>query len=484
MKFSNTFLTKILVLSTVAAIYLLSCTTEKPDATSTSTYDDVLMADASTACECDASWFPHSQTPAPAEGKGSPFDTTSTTNCMFHQWSWQKFLYLTKPQSNGKPLFLDEFTEVDAKMEVVQPQLGEALVLSSTGQAGGGGILKTNPHYSANQSAATVYYSIHMNATMFDAATAFRTAILNGTLPANNKETFPIGSVELKVSWVDVNALDPSVADSYYTTTAAVQQSGGTYTVETVALLGVHVVGVVINHPEFIWATFEHHDMAPDFDWNTSEASSATEAFLFETGSTNTLAGIQWDGTTKVPVLANKAYTLFELGIPRTTNNAFVNTSQAEPANYNNITSIDSCVAANLQDIWNNYYYKGSIWLNMDGLTPAQQADTIVSLAYGIGNVAPGAMPRGSTGNANLTMETFEQTFAPDISQTGTISKISNCFSCHSGVGFASDKPKSPIYLSHVFDGYLQAGTGKTMQQINELKFIQYRELKETLTKE
>ncbi|WP_367391872.1 hypothetical protein [Lewinella sp. LCG006] len=482
MKVSTTFLTRALLVSTIATLYLFSCTPEKP--TDTSTYDEVLMAEVSTACECEASWFPHSQTPAPQEGKGSPFDTTSTTNCMFHQWSWQKFLYLTKPQSDGKPLFLEEFIEVDAKMEVTQPQQGEALVLSSTGQAGGGGILKTNPHFSTNQSAATVYYSIHMNTTMYEAATAFRTAILNGSLPANNKETFPIGSVELKVSWVDADALDPSVADAYYTTTAAVQQADNSYRVETVALLGMHVVGVVINHPEFIWATFEHHDMAPDFDWNTSEASSATETLLFGTGSTNTLEGIQWDGSNKVPKLPNNAYTLFEFGIPRTSNNAFVNTSQAEPANYNNIISIDSCVAANLQDVWNNYYYKGSLWLNMDGLTPTQQADTIVALANNIGNVAPGAIPRGSTANANLTMETFEQTFAPDISETNVISNISNCFSCHGGVGFASDKPKSPIYLSHVFDGYLQAGKGKTMQQINELKFVQYREMRSGLAKQ
>ncbi|NQY05497.1 MAG: hypothetical protein HRT68_04640 [Flavobacteriaceae bacterium] len=40
---------------------------------------------------CDTSWFPRAQTPAPAEVKGNQFDAKTTTNCIFHQWSWQKF---------------------------------------------------------------------------------------------------------------------------------------------------------------------------------------------------------------------------------------------------------------------------------------------------------------------------------------------------------------------------------------------------------
>ena len=48
------------------------------------------------SCNCETSWFPHEKTPAPKEGDGSPFDSKSTTNCDFHQWSWQKFLWVTK----------------------------------------------------------------------------------------------------------------------------------------------------------------------------------------------------------------------------------------------------------------------------------------------------------------------------------------------------------------------------------------------------
>lgn len=51
--------------------------------------DKTAYADnAAESCNCEAGWFPHEQTPAPAEGDGSPFDSSSTTNCIFHQWSW------------------------------------------------------------------------------------------------------------------------------------------------------------------------------------------------------------------------------------------------------------------------------------------------------------------------------------------------------------------------------------------------------------
>src|ERR1041385_514811 len=70
-------------------------------------------------CNCESFWFPHASTPAPKEGIGSPFDTTSTTNCMFHQWSWQKFLWLTKPLANGRVLFEDSLLQVDAVLNPV-----------------------------------------------------------------------------------------------------------------------------------------------------------------------------------------------------------------------------------------------------------------------------------------------------------------------------------------------------------------------------
>ena len=93
---------------------------------------------------CETDWVPHNQTPPPEEGNGSPFDTTSTTNSIFHQWSWQKFLWLTKPMENGKPLFEDSLTLVDNQLIPVNPIDDVSLVLTDIGQAGSKGILMSN----------------------------------------------------------------------------------------------------------------------------------------------------------------------------------------------------------------------------------------------------------------------------------------------------------------------------------------------------
>lgn len=169
---------------------------------------------------CDTSWFPHNQTPEPKEGKGSPFDVSNTTNAIFHQWSWQKFLWLTKPVFKGKklfikegkkeiplyvgkvlPLFLDseKIHQVTSHMKMVSQKEGTALVLTDTLQAGSSGVLRTNPKYNKENISATVFYSIHVDSIMKTAAEKFKDSIINGKLEKNNLSAFPVGSLELKV---------------------------------------------------------------------------------------------------------------------------------------------------------------------------------------------------------------------------------------------------------------------------------------------
>ena len=72
--------------------------------------------------------------------------------------------------------------------------------------------------------------------------------------------------IELKTSWVDASTVgDPA---SFVTVNAEVPvfsanadntewtQSGTA--IKQLALVGFHVVGTVQDHPEFVWATFEH----------------------------------------------------------------------------------------------------------------------------------------------------------------------------------------------------------------------------------
>lgn len=406
----------------------------------------------SAPCECESSWFPHEQTPAPAEGDGSPFDSKTTTNCDFHQWSWQKFLWVTKPLPSGNPFFLDSLTLVSPQMEDVAPQLGIKLALSSINQAGSRGVLRSNPKF--NNATDTVYYSIHVNNLLKDKAVTTAALINSGKLPVSNSETFPVGALELKVSWINIDAIAKEQQKNYFTTKAAVLNSKGKYVARTVALLGMHVVGIVKNHPEFIWATFEHKDMAPVYDKKNNSVTAANEMLFYEKGTSTGINGIKWQKSTASPITPNKAFILYEYGIPKDLGTgSFMATSQTEPVNFNNIDNINKCVASNLKDVFNNYFYNGSIWLDFDGFSSQDQIKAIVT--RDISSALPDSLARGSVNLANITMETYTQTFQNDIHQINNTNLIS-CFYCHQSENFDDKRPgKSPLFLSHLFGDYL-----------------------------
>lgn len=423
-------------------------------------------------CIVSPSWFPHSQTPAPEEGDGSPFDTSSTTNQIFHQWSWNKFLWLTKPDRGGNPLFLNplKVKQVSSNMQALTIPAGANLVLQDSAQAGSSALLQTNPGYN-NGVGGKVYYSIHMNLEMYAAALTFATLIKNGEIPPSNKKVFPVGSFELKVAWVPVSAIPQAKQSLYYTTTAALIPFQGASPINTeVALIGMHVVGVVKNHPEFIWATFEHDDLSPDYDWTANSASSTIDQLLFKSGSVSGIDGIVYDSATRFGKTPNAVFDLFQYGIPQNPNGSFMNTSQQGAVEFDNVDGINQCVKGQLDDVWKNYFYNGSIWLNMDGKTAAQQVQIIDSLGNNISNATPGSFARGSVNCANVTMETFTQTFVT-TQDSINVKNLASCFSCHTAGKFGTKGTiTSPLYLSHIFQDYVFKKQGKTDKQVEEIK--------------
>lgn len=452
----------------LCCFFLISCKEDTKVENKESNGDLAYRSEAS-ACNCEDSWFPHAQTPAPEEGKGSPFDTKSTTNCMFHQWSWQKFLWLTKPQSNNNPLFLNELTQVDDDLTPTPKQSGATIALKYTQQAGSNGVLTANPHYASDSKNPnvnyTVYYSIHSNDILLKAAKNFKDSIISKKISENNLKMFPVGALELKVSWVDVNTIKADEQQHYFITTAAVVDNKGNYQLRKMALLGMHVVGVVINHPEFIWATFQHKDIAPVYDWKKHAVDSNAERLLY-TPKANALQGILYGGN-------NQPYDLFKFGVPKTQDDEFMKTCQQEPMNFDNIKSINDCVASKLDDVWKNYFYNGSIWIDTDGMLPEKQAETLVTWGDSLNNAKPNGIARGSLNNANITMETFTQTFQKDINAIN-VSNVVNCLDCHNAVSFAQGKPRSPLYVSHIFNAYIKKSQGKTTLEIDQLKDVDF----------
>lgn len=476
------FIGILVVLAIIAVVFLFN----KKEILEKTGFSSKYASVSSNPCDCETNWFPHDQTPAPKEGDGSPFDNESTTNCDFHQWSWQKFLWVTKPLPSGNPFFLDSLDLVSPEMEDVSPQLGIKLTLSSINQAGSNGVLLSNPKF--NNAADTVYYSIHVNDLLRDKAITMAALINSGKLPVSNLETFPVGALELKVSWINIGAIPKEQQPNYFTTQAAVLNSKKQYVKRTMALLGMHVVGVVKNHPEFIWATFEHADMAPVYDKTNNSVTSANEMLFYEKGTTSGIKGIKWVKNATSPVLPNKAFILYEYGVPKELGtNSFMKTSQAEPANFDNIVNINKCVASNLEDVFKNYFYNGSIWLNFDGVSPENQAKAIVTRK--ISTALPDSLARGSVNLANITMETYTQTFKDDIHNINN-SNVVNCFTCHSSANFDKARPgNSPLFLSHLFGDYLlltkpavtakNANNSKTkrLEEIENKKNIQFEEL-------
>src|ERR1700753_2984793 len=224
-------------------------------------------------CQADPAWFLDTHVPANKEPqKGN--------ECQFYQWAWETFLYITRPgKPGGDPRFLDFQTPTELfgndatplfkqradRVLTLAPRIEEDSIvapLSDVLQANSKGIL-------IDQNGHVVYYAQHVNPVFAGFVTQNHLNNMATLLAFDPNIPFPSGSLELKSSWKIVTPGED--VSHYYTTKAWVAkfvvingktQIDPTQTrQETVALLGIHVVGVVDNHPEFIWATFEHDDL-------------------------------------------------------------------------------------------------------------------------------------------------------------------------------------------------------------------------------
>jgi hypothetical protein len=439
-----------------ALALLCSCeeTVIVDDTTINITEVDQPVSDCSTA---PAEWFAEvggtRVTPEPNEGPTSVFANNATvTNCDFQRWSWQKFLWLTN-ETNGRPFFLDNLTQVTSDGGTISK--GGDVILTDTGQASNSltDILKTP---GGGGPASTVYYSILVNDTLFDAVKKY--APLAKEDPKSIKGvTFPVGALEMKTSWLDVTALG-SDSTTYYITDGQIND-----TKVRVALLGIHVVGVVENHPEFIWATFEHDDLAAMYDWSGATPDTdntpitSDDAYpLFAQDASATITNI-----TSGNGIYTDVFSLYKYGVPveKVTEGdydvqVFMKTSQNGSENFNNIDELNKSVKGQLTGVWNNYFLNGSLWIDTEGYDGIEaQANLLDSLG---GNLHVSAdstdFTRGSVAAYNITMETYVQAgFSPTTIHAMNVTDLVNCFFCHS----PDNTDPSPLQISHFFNGYL-----------------------------
>jgi hypothetical protein len=400
-----------------------------------------------------ASWFTTDSTVAPSDVV--PFNDPDVNDSAFHLWAWQKFLSLTR-SGNGKAPF-EDLVQVDNQLNV----LGDTIELPDSTQAGTKGIM-----YDFHQRA--IFYTIHVNEIMLDFQMKHlpkfaaiystynlapnRDALIQKALDDSGYSTlnYPTGCVELKTSWILASSL--SSTEGYYVTDAKLYTCQGVRIVK-VALLGMHIIGTVENHPEFIWATYEHDGLAPDYDWShpgyplLGDTVSHENFLFYKAGEVIGNCPMINNATTQPET--TYVFNIYPLGLARSFTSDSL-PSKRDKLSYDNTKSLNQSVHAQLEKTsgpWKHYFYKGAVWLTPGSLAPGNS--NIVSLSN--------PSLRGARALSNLTMETFAQlNFSGNYTQ-GSM----NCFGCHFTVDFvnvelnSNDGINFNLALSHLFKNAL-----------------------------
>lgn len=374
-------------------------------------------------------WFPHNNAPGQHKTPAPPFETfQGGSNCAFHQWSWQAFLWLTQTlEETNQPRFLSFMSPADLfgvglSGEGV-PRMGKSALpetLNEFMQAGTDGIL-------TDQTGQPVYYTQYLNREFADFVTQNQLTNPDTLVAFDPATPFPIGALELKASWKIVQEGEDS--SRFFTMQADVNllaNKDGQIVIDptkvrnvTLALVGFHIGGRVNNHPEMIWATFEHIDNAPNVPPNLqpSDPVSNMDWTFFKAGTPYRNCNLNpanspdlsLDETTQTLRPITQVCRLYQFG-----NNPDQPPDRKDriQTNDQNIELLNNEVRARLTeegDVWRHYMEVGAIWFQSDNALEPNDS------------LATDKLLTGSLKLSNATIETFTQ----------TQSTMNNCFRCH-----------------------------------------------------
>lgn len=388
-------------------------------------------------CPADQSWFTSPSMPLEVAQSAGPGDSTF---CDFYQFTWQAFAYLMATSSNDSSVrnFQDQkqFHELEASSDgtpenscdkkvkgetffvrtVKSSDAGEDFAIPERiNQAGGGATIY-------DQNSNVVYYNVRFTPNLCDVK----------SIQSNNN--FPGKTTELKSAWKVLKSGEEANYVTFKT------KLGKQKTVTTLGLIGFHIAAATPDHPEFVWATFEHNNNSPD-----CVAPAKTTGFAFSSESCATALKNN-DNVGIINCQFNDAQTQNDLsqttGSPTNICREYPYGSKKGDAHYDeNVSSITS-LNKNVQpfltgqySVLKNYFNVGALWVS-----DTSQGSTI-------GN------QRGSLRLANTVAETDFQSV--DLNSQF----ISNCFGCHS---YSSGTTKNTTngFLSHIFDDIV-AGSGQ-----------------------
>jgi hypothetical protein len=344
---------------------------------------------------------------------------------------------------NGAPLLRDaagktvNLADSTVLVDGVQRLVTTAGDVVEIGQAGGNAVLMT-------RNSGLVYYLLQVN----DVFAYFNTGMTDGKFSAPVPTEFPAAAdlldkitdlaknappphtkpgfmdrialaMELKSSWVEASKVsDPQ---NYLTIKAIIPKfvpgdggklvHSGTTNVD-LALVGFHVVGSTLGHPEMIWATFEHVSNTPNQPYSyktvsdgsiTAPADGAGSWLFSSAGASSTQPPTRMTAQQNgAEILPANGQTIGPVNVTRLNPWGTPAADNAAVETNTDIISINRSVVGQMPagDVRANYIMIGSTWTS-DGKMPVGT------------NIA------GSRTLANSTMETFRQ--------------ARNCLSCHSG---------------------------------------------------
>ncbi|KZN61221.1 hypothetical protein N478_03950 [Pseudoalteromonas luteoviolacea S4060-1] len=396
-------------------------------------------------CLVDPEWITNPSFPLEVKKSGPD---GSSNFCDFYQFSTQAYLYLMSPSSEDPSLrnfqvnahyplleFNDDTKGSPANScdDIKSPKtLRTSLQKSSisTGQAGGGSTIYA-------QDGNVVYYDVRFNRSLCDLpASAVE-------LAKRNIINFPSGTTELKFAWKVLSDSEKQ-ANQFVTQQQIIEGKS-----QTLGLLGMHIAVATTDHPEFVWATYEHNTNSPTCDAQGTQdtpwlfASQKCTASLPDSAQSDNVCQFNQPKVINGPATGKPTNicAVYPYGTASGDHKAAENLANIVSQNSHLYGALSATSAPMPMQILNNYFNVGAIWVS-----------DISKSSGGIG--VPNE--RGSLRLANSVAETDFQ----HVNLNNNFS--SNCFGCHqySGTSQSMSNNITSQKLSHSFIDII-TGQGK-----------------------
>lgn len=261
-------------------------------------------------------------------------------------------------------------------------------------------------------------------------------------------------AMELKTSWVEASTLADAAA--YFTIDAVIPQYDTSNSAKWIvngerttklALVGIHIIGAMNEHPELVWSTVEHVNNTPNAAYSYLDINNKIQRVAQDGGSSWVLSNNGADPNPNVShmtvsddtLIANAGFTVSASNTLRT------KPFGAADSNYQPNSQVANAAASNSQvislnndiygllagnDIRKNYFLVGSTWTS-GGNGP--DGTSYLNSSSSSGTAI------GTSQLANSTMETYAQNGVSYFT-------YGSCFACHSNAGSLA-----PGDLSHVW---------------------------------